>query len=127
MTENALPLNLKALRGATLVTANTVEAMSQAVSQMLNQLMAKNQLQPQAIISAFFTVTSDLTAVSVAKIARTHCQFGQTPMLCAVEPEVEGLPPLCARVLLHVYLPQNQPVEAVYINGAEVLRPDLGS
>jgi chorismate mutase len=118
---------LRAVRGATLVQANTSAAIEEAVADLLKQLAQVNTLQEEALVSVFFTLTPDITAVSPAKIARQSMGWHQVPLFCAVEPSIEGLPCLCIRLLIQFYSKQAQMPQAVYLRGAQVLRPDKHS
>ena len=48
---------IRAIRGATTVSENSVEAISEAVTEMLNALESHNQLDPSKIVSVTFSVT----------------------------------------------------------------------
>jgi chorismate mutase len=118
---------MRAVRGATTVDANTREAIVREVYPLLEQLCRLNHLSPERIVSVFFTVTSDLTAVSPAFAARTTMPgWEEVALMCAQEPDVEGLPARCVRVLIHFNADfENQaPLVPVYLNGAVQLRPD---
>jgi len=54
---------VRAIRGATTVSENTVEAIREAVRELLDELDAHNQLDHDQIISAIFTATRDLDAM----------------------------------------------------------------
>jgi chorismate mutase len=119
---------LHAVRGATTLSANTAEAMMQAVDELLTTLMQRNQLQPSQLLSVFFTTTADITACSAAKAARlTQAGWHNVPLFCALEPPIEGLPALCVRVLLHVQgLADGHPtLNPCYLHEAATLRPDV--
>ena len=119
----ASPERLRAVRGATTVAADTEADIRAAVSELLLGLTEANAIAPADVCAAFFTVTPDLTAVSVAKVARTALAWEGVPMVCALEPPVRGLPDLCVRVMVQYYggVPVPRPV---YLRGAAVLRPD---
>ena len=53
---------LYALRGATTATDNSREAISAAVSELLDDLVARNGLEGPQILSLTFSVTADLDA-----------------------------------------------------------------
>ena len=93
---------LRAIRGATTVTQNTVEAIGEAVTEMLDELEAKNQLEPTQIISATFTVTRDLDAIFPAAIARTRPYWDSVPMLDVQQMHVKGSLERCIRCLIYV-------------------------
>lgn len=121
---------LMAVRGATTVTDNSVQAVELALNHLLQALINENlvagkPLTPQDMVSVFFTVTPDITAISVAKVARISMGWHEVAMMCAQEPEVTGLPRLCVRVMIQYF--GTQAPKPVYLEGAKVLRPDLGT
>ncbi len=113
---------MRGIRGATQISANTVEAMEEAVVEMVEALMARNQLRPEDITWAIFTVTHDLDADFPARAARL-AGWHQVPMICSREIPVPGSMPRVVRVLLHVE--SDGATHHVYLRGAQALRPDL--
>jgi len=113
---------MRGIRGATQISANTVEAMEEAVVEMVEALMARNQLRPEDITWAIFTVTHDLDADFPARAARL-AGWHQVPMICSREIPVPGSMPRVVRVLLHVE--SGGATHHVYLRGAQALRPDL--
>jgi chorismate mutase len=80
---------------------------------------------PADVISALFTVTSDLTSEFPARAAR-DLGWVDVPLICTVEIPVPGALPRCIRVLLHIETARAKAaIEHVYLEGARVLRPDL--
>ncbi|MDB9316059.1 chorismate mutase, partial [Nodularia spumigena] len=61
---------MRAIRGATTVSENTIEAIGEAVTELIDELEQRNQLQPEEMISVTFSVTRDLDAIFPAAIAR---------------------------------------------------------
>jgi chorismate mutase len=116
---------LKAIRGATLVSENTEAAIRFAVKDLFETLIEANQLAQDSVLSILFSITPDLTRISPAKALREALNWSEVALFCAVEPTIEGLPPLCLRVLLHVEWKSETPPVMVYRQGAERLRPDL--
>jgi len=92
---------------------------------MLERIMQRNNIAIGDIASAVFTCTRDLTAAYPAAAAR---ELGITAagLLCVQEMHVDGSLERCVRVLVlfNSELKQNE-VRHVYLNGAQVLRPDL--
>jgi chorismate mutase len=113
---------MRGIRGATQISANTVEAMEEAVVEMVEALMARNHLRPEDITWAIFTVTHDLDADFPARAARL-AGWHQVPMICSREIPVPGSMPRVVRVLLHVQ--SGGATHHVYLRGAQALRPDL--
>jgi chorismate mutase len=115
----------RAIRGATTVEENTAEAILSATRDLLKHLIAANSLAGEAVVSAFFTVTPDLTAAFPARAARELGWEG-TALLDALAPPVPGAPEKCVRVLIHWNTNKAQEeLVHVYLKGAKVLRPDI--
>lgn len=116
---------ISAIRGATTVTENTVEAIQDAVMELLEELTLKNQLDPKDIVSATFSVTRDLDAIYPAAIARQRPGWDTVAMLDVQQMYVEGSLQQCIRFLIHAYLPVSQAhIYHPYLRGAKDLRPD---
>ncbi len=118
---------LRALRGATTATANTREAISEAVAELLDALVERNNLQGAQILSVTFSVTADLDAIFPAAIARHRQGWNGVALLDCQQMAVAGDLPRCIRLLAHAWLEQHQPVRHAYLREAARLRPDLAS
>ncbi len=126
--KESLPISwqIKAIRGATTVPENSAEAMAEAVSELLDAVEGRNQLDPTKIVSVTFSVTQDLDAVFPAAIARTRPRWNAVPLLDVQQMHVKGSLPRCIRLMLHIYLPAHSAdVSHAYLRGASKLRPDL--
>jgi chorismate mutase len=99
--------------------------MTEAVVELVGELLRRNQIGTDDLVSVIFTSTPDLRSAFPAAAART-LGIGDVPLLCAQELDVEGALPRVVRVLAHVQLdvPRHE-VAHVYLRGAEVLRQDL--
>jgi chorismate mutase len=77
------------------------------------------------IVSAIFTVTTDLRSAFPAVAAR-EMGWGDVPLLCSVEIPVPGAMARVIRVMVHIESdrPRNA-IEHVYLGAAQALRPDL--
>ncbi|MEM6251703.1 MAG: chorismate mutase [Cyanobacteria bacterium P01_D01_bin.156] len=117
---------VRAIRGATTVPENSIAAMTEAVTELLDALEAHNSLNTDDIVSVTFSVTSDLDAIFPAAIARQRPNWDTVPLLDVQHMKVAGSLPMCIRFLIHVYtaLPQTQ-IYHPYLRGASDLRPDL--
>lgn len=115
-----------AIRGAVDVPNDTPEEIRRAVTQLVGQIVERNQLEPDAIISALFTMTPDLRSVFPALAAR-EAGWTAVPMLCTTEIDVPGALARCIRVLVHANIANGQKVEHIYLGKAVSLRPDLHS
>ncbi len=115
-------MNLRAIRGAIQVGANTPEEIASGVKELLPAILEANSLKSDDVISVLLTCTPDLNAAFPAAYAR-EIGFGAIPLLCAVEMDVPGSMPLVIRVMLHVQMEGK--ANHVYLRGASALRKDL--
>ncbi|MDA1352921.1 MAG: chorismate mutase [bacterium] len=116
---------VRGIRGATTADQNNESEILAATESLLSEMITKNKLHPDDIISIFFSVTKDLDAVFPAKVARETLQLEDTPLLCLNEIAVPGSLERCIRVLMHVNTNTDKTkIKHIYINGATVLRPD---
>ncbi len=113
---------MRGIRGATQIESNTVQAIHDGVVELCRALTRENQLGPEQIVWAIFTVTHDLDADFPARSARQQ-GWNDVPMICSQEIPVPGSMPRVIRVLLHV--DGDGPKKHVYLRGAKALRPDL--
>jgi chorismate mutase len=116
---------LRALRGATTATANTREAISEAVAELIDVLVERNNLQGAQILSVTFSVTADLDAIFPAAIARHRQGWDGVALLDCQQMAVAGDLSRCIRLLAHAWLEQHQPARHAYLRDAARLRPDL--
>lgn len=95
---------LYAVRGAVSLDEDTREQVVERTQELLKQLLERNAIAPDQIVSAFFTATDDIHAEFPAAAARLMGLNG-IPLLCARELEVHSSlsVPRCVRVLLHYY------------------------
>ena len=116
---------VRAIRGATHLTADDAEEMRDAVVELLTAMLERNGLTAGDLISVLFTATPDLVSTFPAGAARA-LDIGDVPLICAQEIDVPGAMPRVVRVMAHVEsdLPRSR-VAHVYLRGAEVLRADL--
>ncbi|WP_228050234.1 MULTISPECIES: chorismate mutase [Microcoleaceae] len=115
---------VRAIRGATTASENSVEAIRESVRELLDELETRNNLDPQLIISATFSVTRDLDAVFPAAIARERPRWCNVPLLDVQQMHVKGSLERCIRFLIHVNWPAQVEIYHPYLRGAQNLRPD---
>jgi chorismate mutase len=115
---------LWALRGATQAEQNERESIVAAADELIRELISRNDLEPQAMVSCIFTSTTDLDAEFPAVAARNLGLEG-VPLLCAREIDVPGSMPRVIRVLLHYYAPADHTPVHTYLGEAQRLRADL--
>jgi chorismate mutase len=117
-------MRLFALRGAITVEENDADQILAATERLVGELMERNGLQPDALVSVIFTATEDLDAQFPALAAR-RVGLTHVPLLCARELPVPGSLPRVIRALVHYYADEGHTPQHVYLEGARVLRVDL--
>ena len=117
-------LRLYALRGAISVASNTEEAILTATHELVREIMARNALSPERMVSCLFSCTTDLNAQFPAVAAR-DLGLDRVPLLCTQEIEVPGALARVIRVLLHYYAEDAHTPQHVYLGEARSLREDL--
>ena len=116
---------VRALRGATTVDADTPEQINERVGALVNEMLARNDVDKDDLISIVFTATDDVNSMFPAAAART-VGLGDVPLLCARELAIAGGTPRCIRVLRHLNTERSRSeLRHVYLAGAEGLRDDL--
>lgn len=120
-----MPLAVRALRGATTIDVDTVEQISERVQALVTQMLDRNGVTHDDLISIVFTATDDIHSIFPATAAR-GVGLGDVPLLCARELEIEGGTPRCIRVLMHLTTERcRAELHHVYLEGAKGLRDDL--
>ena len=116
---------VRAIRGAVQVDANQREAIIEATAELVAEVMSRNELVTDDVISVLFTATPDLTAEFPALAAR-KIGFHDVPLLCAAEIAMPDGMPRVVRLLMHVETerPRSE-VRHVYLRGAAALRLDI--
>ncbi|WP_010250147.1 chorismate mutase [Acetivibrio cellulolyticus] len=116
---------VRGIRGATTVECNEAVEMLKETEKLLVEIIEKNRLKEDDIISIIFTVTNDLNAAFPAVAAR-NLGWTSIALMCTNEIDVPGSLKKCIRVLLHVNTDKkNDEIKHIYLNNAKVLRPDL--
>jgi chorismate mutase len=118
-------VRLLALRGAITCDDNTKAEIEAKTQRMIKELLARNELDHDQLVSIIFTATDDLTAEFPAVAAR-GLGLGDVPLLCARELGIDHGMARCIRVLVHCYTdrPRDE-LHHVYLDGARALRDDL--
>jgi chorismate mutase len=117
-------MNLRALRGAITVEKNEAGAILSATEELVREVMERNSLEPEQMVSCIFTCTDDLDAEFPAVAAR-GLGLSSVPLLCAREIDVPDALPRVIRLLLHCYADPDSEPRHVYLREAESLRRDL--
>jgi len=119
-------MRLFALRGAVSVDGNDATAILAETEKLMLEVMQRNGLAPDAMVSCIFTVTADLDAEFPAVAAR-RVGLDRVPLLCAQEIAVPGSLPRIIRVLVHYHAGEDHEPRHVYLGEARALRADLES
>jgi chorismate mutase len=120
-----LRVTVRAVRGATQVDRNDRDEVIAATAELVREVLARNELSPEQLISVIFTATPDLTAEFPAYAARA-IGITDVPFLCATEIDVPGAMPRVVRLLAHADSDLSRDaVRHVYLRGAAALRTDL--
>ncbi|GAA2580664.1 chorismate mutase [Actinomadura fulvescens] len=116
---------VRAIRGATQVDADVRDQILEATTELVTEVMARNELTTDDVISVIFTATPDLTAEFPALAAR-KLGFHDVPLLCASEIAVPHALPRVIRLMAHVEVDRpRSDVQHVYLRGATALRLDI--
>jgi chorismate mutase len=119
-------MRLFALRGAVSVSRNDSQDILDATTELMQEVMQRNALTTENVVSCIFTATNDLNAEFPAVAARA-LGFDHVPLLCAREIPVPRALPRVIRVLIHYYADEGHEARHVYLGEAASLRADLGA
>jgi chorismate mutase len=116
---------VRAVRGAIQVDADDRDEILAGTTELIEEVLGRNQLSQDDLISVVFTATPDLTAEFPAYAAR-KLGFSDVPLLCATEIAVPGAMPRVLRLLAHIETDKARAeLHHVYLRGAAALRRDL--
>lgn len=116
---------VRAIRGAIQVEANEREAILAGTTELVTEVMTRNELHPSDVISVLFSATPDLNAEFPALAAR-KLGFQDVPLLCCSEISVPGAMPRVVRLMMHVETVQpRSAIQHAYLRGAAALRLDI--
>ena len=115
---------LTVIRGATTSTGNTVEEIENAVIELIDELILRNNLISNNLLSITFSVTKDLNACFPASVARKCKSLDSVAFLDCQQMYVHNDINFCIRLMAQVLLPAKATVSNPYLRGALKLRPD---
>jgi chorismate mutase len=115
---------LFAVRGAVQAAANEPGAIAAATTELMRELIERNELEPEAMVSCLFTTTDDLDAEFPAAAAR-DLGLEAVPLLCCREIPVPGSMPRVIRAMVHYYAPASHTTTHAYLGPTQELRSDL--
>jgi chorismate mutase len=106
------------------VDRNDAGAIVEATEELVREVIGRNRLTPENMVSCIFTCTNDLDAEFPAVAAR-NLGLGSVPLLCAREIDVPGSLERVIRLMLHCYAEPEIEAQHVYLREARALRRDL--
>jgi chorismate mutase len=115
---------LFAVRGAVQAEANEADAIVNATESLMRELLSRNGLEAEAMVSCMFTTTQDLNAEFPAVAAR-NLGLESVPLICAREIDVPGAMPRVIRAMVHYYAPVGHVPSHTYLGDTQELRADL--
>ena len=116
---------VRAIRGAVQLDVDEREHMLASVAELVGEILSRNELTVDDLISIVFTATPDLHSEFPAVGAR-DIGITDVPLLCAAELDVAGAMPRVIRTLVHAETARARAdVQHVYLRGAVALRKDI--
>ena len=115
---------IKLIRGATTASGNSVKEIEDAVVELVNELISRNNLDNTNLLSITFTATKDLDACFPASIARKCNGLDSVAFLDCQQMYVSNDVDFCIRLMAQVILPSNFTIKHPYLRGASKLRTD---
>ena len=112
------------IRGATTASGNSIEEIEEAVVELIDELILRNDLIKKNLLSITFTTTKDLDACFPASIARKCNGLDSVAFLDCQQMYVDNDIDFCIRIMAQVLLPPDSTVKHPYLRGASKLRAD---
>ena len=112
------------IRGATTASGNSFKEIEDAVVELINELISRNNLNKTNLLSITFTATKDLNACFPASIARKCNGLDSVAFLDCQQMYVSDDVNFCIRIMAQVLLPPNIQLKHPYLRGASKLRTD---
>ena len=115
---------IKFIRGATTSSGNSAKEIEDAVVELIDELISRNNLIKKHLLSITFTSTKDLDACFPASIARKCNGLDSVAFLDCQQMYVPNDVDFCIRLMAQVLLTADQSVNHPYLRGASKLRAD---
>ena len=112
------------IRGATTASGNSIKEIEDAVVELIDELILRNDLIKKNLLSITFTATKDLDACFPASIARKCNGLNSVAFLDCQQMHVTNDIDFCIRIMAQVLLPPNSTAKHPYLRGASKLRTD---
>jgi chorismate mutase len=118
---------IRGIRGATTVQENDEKQIIEATAAMLEEMVSKNNIDPEDVVQVLISATPDLTKTFPAKALRAfRDDWTYVPVMCMQELAIESGLSKCVRVMMTARTELSQPdIHHVYHGQAIKLRPDL--
>jgi chorismate mutase len=116
---------VRAVRGAVQLEQDEAAHMHERVCELITEVLRRNDLEPDDLISVWFTATPDLHSDFPAAAAR-KLGIVDVPLICARELDVVGAMPRVVRVMAHIETELTKSaITHVYLGAAAALRKDI--
>ena len=115
---------IKFIRGATTASGNSFKEIEVVVVELIDELITRNNLVKENILSITFTTTKDLDECFPASIARKFNGLDSVAFLDCQQMYVPNDVNFCIRMMAQVLLPSNIELKHPYLRGASKLRTD---
>ena len=116
---------VKAVRGAISLDENTESDLQEKVSKLFGEVIVKNNIRIESIVSIIFSQTPDVS-YNPAKALRVSRNLTETPLFCTQEPVCIDFP---QKMMIRLLLTYNSDLpgsaKPVYMGDAAVLRKDI--
>lgn len=118
-------MRVRALRGAVTADEDAKDAIIPATTELLEEMLDRNDVATDDIVFIIFTATGDLTAEFPAAAAR-KIGLSRIPVICARELDIEGSLPRTIRAMMLINTDKAlEELRHVYLKDARQLRMDL--
>ena len=124
MKKMKVDYKISIIRGATTAAGNSVEEIENAVVELINELISRNNISKENLLSIIFTATKDLDACFPASVARKCNGLDSVAFLDCQQMYVSNDVNFCIRIMAQVLLPSDNPLKHPYLRGASKLRTD---
>ena len=115
---------LTIIRGATTAKDNSVKEIENAVIELIEELIKRNNIILNNLLSITFTVTNDLDACFPASVARKCNGLDSVAFLDCQQMYVPNDVDFCIRLMAQVLLTPDRSINHPYLRGASKLRTD---
>lgn len=119
-------MGVRGVRGATTTDVNESGEIWSRTKELLERMIAENEVEPEQVAAVFITVTPDLNDAYPAKAVREIKGWELVPLMCSTEIPVPNGLSRCIRVMMLVNTDKSLlEIRHVFLRGAKGLRPDL--